>query len=225
MKEAFLHLFMSRASRRHAERTAAPTKGFNWKLWGTLLVLACAIGAAVYISNTKGTGIDYTQYPALDSQYLREGATKVLEEFSDFQCPACQATSPSIKALRDSAPEDVVVRYRHFPLRSIHPLAQGAAVAAECAREQDRFWAYHDVLMDSKKLTPKELRLHAEGLGLDVGAWEACVDDGDAAALVERDYNEGTARGVRGTPTIFINGEVYQGARTPTAYLAALGAS
>jgi protein-disulfide isomerase len=213
---------MSRASRRHSQRIASPKKGFNWKLWGTLFVLAAIIVAAVVFTGNKGTGVDYTQYTALDAQFENAGATKTLEEFSDFQCPACQATSPSIKALRDSAPDDVVVRYRHFPLRSIHPLAQGAAVAAECAREQGRFWAYHDVLMDSKKLTSSDLKLHAEGLGLDVNAWEACVDDGEAAALVERDYQEGTARGVRGTPTIFVNGEVYQGARTPTAYLAAL---
>lgn len=195
---------MSRSERR-AHARQAPKKRSFWWVYALLVVLV--LSGLVYFNNNKPTGVEYATYPALDTQYERPGATRVLEEFSDFQCPACQATSPAIKLFRDTAEDHVRVVYRHFPLRSIHPYAQGAAEAAECAREQGRFWAYHDVLMDSKLLEPRNLRKHAQGLGLDADKWQACMDEGRGTAAVQRDYLEGQQRGIKGTPTLFIDGK------------------
>jgi hypothetical protein len=202
---------MSRAERRANAREAPKRRSYWWVY--ALLIVAVLVGLVVYNHN-KPTGVDYTRYADIrDSAFERPGATRVLEDFSDFQCPACQAVSPAIKAFRDTAPEHVRVVYRHFPLRSIHPNAQPAAEASECAREQGRFWAYHDVLMDSKLLDARSLRKHAEGLGLDTDRWQSCMDEGRAKPAVQRDYLEGQQRGVRGTPTVFIDGETTQ-ART-----------
>jgi len=196
---------MSRAERR-AQARQGPKKRSFWWVYAILIVLVLA-GLVLY-NNNRPTGVDYTQYTSTDAQFERPDATRVLEEFSDFECPACQATSPAIKAFRDTAGDHVRVVYRHFPLRSIHPNAQSSAEASECAREQGRFWAYHDVLMDHKMLDRRSLRKHAEGLGLDVAEWQSCMDEGRATAAVNRDYLEGTQRGVRGTPTIYIDGEL-----------------
>ncbi len=196
---------MSRAERRAQSRQAPKKRSFWWVY--ALLVLIVLVGLVMY-NNNRPTGVDYTQYTSTDAQFERPDATRVLEEFSDFQCPACQMTSPAIKAFRDSAEDHVRVVYKHFPLRSIHPMAQQAAEASECAREQDRFWAYHDVLMDSKLLDVRSLRKHAEGLGLDAEKWQSCMDEGRGAAAVNRDYLEGTQRGVRGTPTLYLDGAV-----------------
>jgi protein-disulfide isomerase len=199
---------MSRAERRAQARYTTTKKRSYW--WVYVILGIAVLSALVVYNNNKPTGIDYGQYTSTDAQFERPGATRVLEEFSDFQCPACHATSPAIKAFRDTAPDHVRVVYRHFPLRSIHPLAQQAAEASECAREQGRFWAYHDVLMDSTLLDKRSLRKHAEGLGLDMDRWQSCMDEGRGAAAVNRDYLEGQQRGVRGTPTIFIDGQVTQ---------------
>ena len=196
---------MSRAERR-AQFRQAPKKRSFWWVYALLVVLV--LSGLVYYNNNKPTGVDYTQYTSTDAQYAKPSATRVLEEFSDFQCPACQATSTAIKLFRDTADDNVRVVYRHFPLRSIHPYAQGAAEAAECAREQGQFWAYHDVLMDSKLLEERNLRKHAEGLSLDTQKWQACMDEGRGTAAVQRDYLEGQQRGIKGTPTIFIDGKI-----------------
>jgi protein-disulfide isomerase len=196
---------MSRAERRAHERTS-PKKRSLW--WLYLVLILLALGALAVYNANKPTGVEYEQYASVvDSAYARPNAVHVLEDFSDFQCPACHAISPAIKVFRDTAPDTVRVVYRHFPLRSIHPNAQAAAEASECAREQGRFWAYHDVLMDSKLLDERSLRKHAQGLGLDLAHWDDCRESGRAATAVQRDYLEGTQRGVRGTPTMFINGQ------------------
>lgn len=198
---------MSRAERRAQARHGPKKRSFWWVY--VLLGIVVLAGLVVY-NNNRPTGVDYSQYTSTDAQFERPDATRILEEFSDFECPACQATSPAIKAFRDTAGDHVRVVYRHFPLRSIHPNAQSAAEASECAREQGRFWAYHDVLMDSKLLDRRSLRKHAEGLGLDMTQWQSCMDEGRMTGRVNADYLEGTQRGVRGTPTIFIDGEVTQ---------------
>ncbi len=210
---------MSRAERRQA--TNKPSKPFNWILWGTVSVLLLVIVGAVVYAQTRGTGVAYADYNFTDEKFKRPNAAVTFEEFSDFQCPACQATSTSIKAFRDTAPDSVLVLYRNYPLRSIHPYAQRAAEAAQCAKQQNRFWAYHDVLFDSTKITDRDLKLHAQGLGLDMDAWDKCMDSGAARAVIDADISEGNKRGVRGTPTLFVGNALYEGARSPAEYLRA----
>ena len=186
---------MSRAERRNGSKGAKPV---NWILWGCIALVVVIIGAAIVYTQTRGTGISYAEYSFTDSKYTRPNATVTFEEFSDFQCPACQATSASIKAFRDTAPPSVQVAYRNYPLRTIHPFAQRAAEAAHCAKLQNRFWAYHDVLFDSQMLSERNLKQHAAGLGLDMTKWNACMDNGAATGVINDDIKEGNARGVQG---------------------------
>ncbi|MEU7833308.1 Na+/H+ antiporter NhaA [Nonomuraea sp. NPDC049129] len=133
-------------------------------------------------------------------------ARVTIVEYGDFECPYCGALHPVLsELLRKSA--DVRLVFRHFPLRTIHPRAFPAAVVAEAAAMEGRFWEMHDTLFDNQRfLTDTDLARYAAEL--DVEPWP---DVPAQAARVDRDEESGRASGVRGTPTLFLNGVRYQG--------------
>lgn len=146
-----------------------------------------------------------------------EDAKVVLVEFSDFQCPACRAAEKPLQDLLKLYEGKVRFIFKHFPLPG-HQWARPAAVSAECAGRQGRFWDYHHLLYerqqawsegDPEKLFPQ----YAKELKLDVAAWEACVKGGEAAAAVAKDYEEAEASLVGSTPTFFVNGRRLVGGR------------
>jgi protein-disulfide isomerase len=108
------------------------------------------------------------------------------------------------------------VIYRNFPI--IGPDSEWAAQAAECAGDQDKFWAYGDYLFahqdgeNSGALSPDNLKKFAVQLGLNSSTFNACLDSGKYAAEVNQQKAEGEQRGVQATPTFFINGKRYEGA-------------
>ena len=138
-------------------------------------------------------------------------APVVLVEYGDFECPYCAQAAPVLHELVESC--DGLVRhvFRHFPIFEVHPYALTAALAAEVCHAHDRFWPMHDLMFAyQSRLKDVDHRMRAERLGLDpdlvVGA--AAQPYGVA---VEADYELGVATGVRGTPTIFINGQAFRG--------------
>lgn len=78
------------------------------------------------------------------------GAPVTLLEYSDFQCPFCQRAFPTVQQVLQEYEGKVLFAYKHYPLNSIHPRAQKAAEAAECARDQDKFWEFHDKLFETQ---------------------------------------------------------------------------
>jgi protein-disulfide isomerase len=108
--------------------------------------------------------------------------------------------------------------FKDFPLSSIHPQAQRAAEAAECAGLQNAYWPMHDLLFarqgewSGKGNLVDRLVGYAGELGLDTEAFRACVESGNFTAEVQADLQEGAQAGVRGTPTFFINGTPLVGA-------------
>ena len=133
--------------------------------------------------------------------------------YGDFECPYTATTMREIgRLLEGGAPIEVV--FRHFPLRSIHPHAQSAAEAAEAAARQGRFWEMHDLLFRNQaRLEPDDLHRYAERIGLDVVRFESDLPNPAIATRVERDVESGTRSGVDGTPSLFIDGTGYRGAR------------
>ncbi len=126
-------------------------------------------------------------------------------EFSDFQCPFCaRAASDALTEFRSSnyfKDGEVNLIYKDFPLKSIHPFAQKAAEAAECADEEGKFWEYHDTLFQNQNaLTNDDLKKYASDLGLDTENFNNCLDSGDMTKEVNDDLNAATAAGGRGTP-------------------------
>jgi protein-disulfide isomerase len=140
-------------------------------------------------------------------------------EFSDFECPFCKQTHPTLKQLLDRYPGKVRLAYRDFPLDSIHPQARRAAEAARCANDQGKFWEYHDVLFSqSPQLAPEDLRRYAGQMGLDVTKFDGCLATGVHRAAVQRDLDEGNRLGITGTPAFFINGRTLTGAQPLEAF-------
>lgn len=103
-------------------------------------------------------------------------------------------------------PKDVKLVYKNFPLRN-HAMARPAAVAAMAAGEQGRFWEFHDKLFENfNQLSEERIQQIAEELGLDLARYEEDKKDPEIARIINRDMQEAVRIGVRGTPTIFVNG-------------------
>jgi protein-disulfide isomerase len=139
-------------------------------------------------------------------------------EFSDFQCPYCVRSRPTVAKLRATYGDKVRWAFRHFPL-SFHDKAEKAGEAAACAGDQGKFWEMHDRLWASTpKLTVPDLKQQAAALGLDTAAFDRCLDSGQHAGLVERDEEMGQGYGVSGTPAFFVNGRPIVGAQPFEAF-------
>ncbi len=152
-----------------------------------------------------------------------EGAELELVMYGDFQCPYCAAAFPIVKRIRGQLGDRLRFAFRHFPLRDIHPLAEGAAQASEAAAEQGAFWAMHDRLYEARgKLEVPSLIGYSRELELDSGRVAAQLESGIHAERVQRDIDSGLASGVRGTPGFFTNGVLHEGAFDAGSLLAGL---
>ena len=149
---------------------------------------------------------------AADRSKGPDDAPVVIVEFSDFECPYCGRATATLAALMDRYPDRIRFVYKDFPLPN-HPNAFKAAEAGHCAHEQDRFWEYHDRLFAMQDaLDVESLKTYADELGLDTGAFNACLDDGRHAESVDREMAAGRSYGATSTPTLFINGRPVLGA-------------
>jgi protein-disulfide isomerase len=142
-----------------------------------------------------------------------ENARVTIIEYSDFECPFCSQAVQTMDDILKKYPNDVKLVFKHFPLE-FHPQAEKAAEAAECAADQGKFWEYHDTLFaNQKNLDVSDLKNYAKQLGLNTGEFNACLDSGAMASRVESNRKEGAERGVRGTPTFFVNGQSVVGVK------------
>lgn len=175
--------------------------------------LAIIVGAAFLFTGTPPQTASAEALPAneiiRDAGYNSQGpdtAPVTIVEFSDLQCPACQAFSPVLKALVEQNPQNVRLVYRHFPLPQ-HPLARPAALAAEAAGQQGKFWEYHDLVFENQQtLTDDSFEQFATQLELDMEQFNAYRDSEEAKATLQTDLSYARTIGVTGTPTIYING-------------------
>ena len=126
--------------------------------------------------------------------------------FTDFQCPSCASIHPALERLVKENGGKVRLVARDFPLTQ-HAEAFKAAEAAEAAREQGKYWEYVHVLMQNQSsLGVEKLKSIAAELGLDRVRFNSALDSGKFAELVQRDVEDGLKVGVKGTPTVFVNG-------------------
>ena len=141
-------------------------------------------------------------------------APVTIAEFSDFQCPFCQKVGPTVKQVEEVYKDKVRLVWKHMPLTSIHKNAMGAALAAEAARSQGKFWEFHDKLFaNQSKLEVTDLKRYAQELGLDQARFEKDMVDLEKKKRVEDDMAEARALGVTGTPGFFVNGHFLNGAK------------
>ena len=128
---------------------------------------------------------------------------------------------PVFEQLLEKYPGKVKIVFKNFPLRN-HKFAMKAAVAALAAESQGKFWEFHDQLFENyNKLNDQKIREIALGLGFDPAEFEKKMKDPKINAMIRQDLRDGSQAGVRGTPTIFINGRRLNN-RTPQGFQAAI---
>jgi len=147
---------------------------------------------------------DHAQGPA--------DAPLTLVEYGDFECPACGQAYPVVEALKREMAGRLRFVFRHFPLGTVHPNATAAALAAEAAGRQGKFWEMHDLLYENQDaLEDEDLWRYAEALGLDVDRFEEDRRGEACERRVRQDFLGGARSGVNGTPTFFVNGVRHDG--------------
>lgn len=151
------------------------------------------------------------EFPAERHVYGDVDAPVTILEFGDLECPYCRAAAGPLRELVDTSQGMVRLVWRHFPLFEVHPYALSAALAAEAAGRHGKFWEMRDALMaDQSRLSEPDLKRAAASLGLDPA--EVVGDRAQAlAGAIQADYTAGIEAGVRGTPTLYVNGERFRG--------------
>ncbi|MDE2001842.1 MAG: DsbA family protein, partial [Patescibacteria group bacterium] len=203
----------------------------------SILVAAILIaGAVLYSASMSGApgsaGTAGTQPTVVTSDILKVNNNDVVlgdvnapvtvVEYSDYQCPFCgrffTQTEPQIQ---DAYVKTGKVRfiYRNFPF--LGPESVASANAAECAKDQGKFWEYHDALFtteiadgqeNSGNLTRSLFMSLATKLGMDTTQFGSCLDSNKYASKVQSDYSNAKSIGVQATPTFFVNGTKLEGA-------------
>lgn len=126
-------------------------------------------------------------------------------EFSDFECPYCDAARPMLKGLVRPG-GDTRLCFMHFPLPG-HAHSMSAAQATVFAHRHGKFWELHDLLFDNqRRLSDQTIKALVDRVGLDSKKMVASILDGELAAVVDRQKSEGQRLGIHGTPSIFVNG-------------------
>lgn len=135
-------------------------------------------------------------------------APVTLTVFDDFQCPYCARLVPLLDQLVEAYTGRVRVVFKHFPLQ-MHKAAKPAALASIAAREQGKFWEMHDQLFANfKQLNDAKIRQLAEAVGLDMERFDQDLQNPAYLAEVQADIRLGQQAGVRGTPSLFLNGKL-----------------
>jgi len=128
--------------------------------------------------------------------------------FSDFQCPYCASLQPLLQQVMEKFPKEAKIVEKNFPLQ-MHKFARQAATAALAAHRQDSFWEFHKKLFESMaSLSDAKVQEIAKQLNLDMERFNRDLKDPAIQNLISRDLQEGSPAGVRGTPTIFVNGKL-----------------
>ncbi len=206
-------------------RPPAKGKGSSLKTFYIVLGGIAVVGIGMILYQLYGQGnaamqpvdvaIDQNALAATEGMSIGdEDAPVVIFEFADFQCPACGTYATFVTPLiKERMVEEGLVRFvfYDFPL-SMHSNSFIAARAGRCAADQDQFWAYHDIIFARQPTWSVERDPigtfvdMADEIGLDAGEFESCLRSDRFAEEVTRSLRLGESLGVRGTPTIFVNG-------------------
>ena len=131
-------------------------------------------------------------------------------EFGDFECPGCGRIEPQVEEMLAQYGNRIRFVFRQNPLRDMHPYAETAAEASECAGEQGKFWeAERKFYAEQDDLTEPALDRYASELGLDMKQFDACLASGAVKSRVQADVEDAQAVGVKGTPTFFVGHKMF----------------
>jgi protein-disulfide isomerase len=183
--------------------------GSGWLLWGQ--TTSAADNQVTIDQNVKRFDVPDGGNPSIGPA----DAPITIVEFSDYQCPFCIRWYQDVSArLFENYKGKIRFVYRDFPLYSLHPDAESAAEAADCAGEQNNYYAYHDLLFSQKYgLGNSAYIKYASDLGLKMDQFNTCVSEHRYKSEVDADVKFASSIGVSSTPTFFVNGLAVVGAQ------------
>ena len=139
------------------------------------------------------------------------GAPVTIVEFADFECPFCQHIAPELDLLWEKHKDKVLFVYKFMPL-TMHTHGEPAARAAIAAQAQGKFWEmHHQLFANGGHLEERDLQAYAKAVGLDLDRFRTDMESPATKAHLEADRKLADDLGVKGTPTIFVNGREYDG--------------
>jgi len=198
-----------------------------------LAVLGVALGSAWYLKNNNSsapagvattppsagsasgtTAVANTNSPGAEPAHKLgpDSAPVHLEEFGDFQCPPCGLLHPILEEMHRQFGDSLQITFREFPLTPAHQHALAAASAAEAAGMQGKFWEMHDLIYEHQKDWKDVFDVrpifegYAKQIGLNVERYQQDINSDQVARRITQDGTRGHSLGVKGTPTVFING-------------------
>lgn len=137
----------------------------------------------------------------------------VVVGYQDFLCPYCRRLRIELRRLREVQGDQLVYVFRHFPNERAHPGAELVARASEAASSQGKFWDMHDRLFDhDPKITERDVFEFAASIGLDMDRFARDLASDEIRARVDQDLEDGRRNAVTSTPTLFVDGQRYDGA-------------
>jgi protein-disulfide isomerase len=189
-----------------------------WIIWGVVALLVAGVAAGVAIQRSRSVQPTEVVAPAHPlgpggGEVLgRPSAPVLIEEYADFQCPACAALERELGPTVRRLTSEGRIRFVFHNFAFIGPESLRAASAATCAGDQGRFWPYHDLLFaeqgpeNAGTLTTDRLIEFGKRVGVSDERFTRCVREDTYVPWVRQVTEEGSRRGVRGTPTLFRNG-------------------
>ena len=167
------------------------------------------------VANSSTTDISLVRNVSADDDPFIGPVTAAVTivEFSDFGCGACYQAQETLVRIRETYGDRVRIVVRDFPLEGPGSSSFAAALASECADDQDAFWAMHDLLFANRpSFDQGSLRSYASSLELDLEQFQRCLASQTGQNEILHDYEAGVSYGVSSTPTFFVNGRRLVGA-------------
>lgn len=180
-----------------------------------IVVALIAVGLILMVRGNKtNNGATVRPIDSTDHIWGDPKAPVKMIVYSDFECPFCAQFAATMKKIETEFFGKIAITFRHYPLAG-HPDAKKAAEASECAGEEGKFWEMHDKLFADNvagKMSVDRFKQDAVDLGLNQKQFSQCLDSGKYNNKVSEQKSEGDKAGITGTPTIFVNGNIYPGA-------------
>jgi protein-disulfide isomerase len=148
--------------------------------------------------------------PVSESDHIKGNNNAPIElvEYGDYQCPYCGEAYTAIKELEKRLGKKLKFVFRNFPLTNTHANAEIAALAAESAAAQGKFWEMYEMLFKNQNnLQEADLIGYAEKIGLDMGKFKNDLDNKSYLQKVKDDFESGVRSGVNRTPSFYVNGD------------------
>lgn len=159
--------------------------------------------------SVKEENISRQELELSDRPFLgASNAMMTIVEFADFSCSNCKIFDPILRNFAKDNPDKIKLIFRNFPITDNYLMAQ----ASYCANDQNKFWQMHDKLFsDQTDFSREKINKMAEDLSINMDIFSQCIDSGKYNTKISQDLETGLKAGVKGTPTIFVNGAKFQG--------------